>query len=109
MKTEDDRKNFTTRKGFIFNLPDDYDLDESDGDLFGIIEIPFDVFNDKESLGGTRTGQGRGQGRGQDALQRLHVAHDGRRRAQLPPVRRPRAHDDRAKRRQAPRHVHERR
>ena len=39
MKTKDDRKNFTTRKGFIFNLPDDYDLDESDGDLFGIMKF----------------------------------------------------------------------
>ena len=54
MEIKDDRKNFTTREGFIFNLPVDYDLDESNGDLFGIIEIPYDIFNDKESVGGTR-------------------------------------------------------
>jgi len=54
MKTKDDRKNFTTRKGFIFNLPDDYELDESDGDLFGIIEIPFDVFTDDSNNEGKK-------------------------------------------------------
>ena len=54
MKTKDDRKDFTTRKGFIFNLPDDYNLDESDGDLFGIIEIPFDVFTDDSNNDGKK-------------------------------------------------------
>ena len=46
MGTEDyERKDFQTRNGFIFNLPVDYELDESEGDLFGIIEIPFDAFS----------------------------------------------------------------
>ena len=80
METKDDRKNFTTRDGFIFNLPVDYDLDESNGDLFGIIEIPYDIFNDKESVGGTgrgqrrgqRRGPGRGPGRGNQAAQNAH-------------------------------------
>ena len=29
----------------LFHLPVDYELDESEGDLFGIIEIPFDAFS----------------------------------------------------------------
>ena len=69
MEIKDDRKNFTTREGFIFNLPVDYDLDESNGDLFGIIEIPYDIFNDKESVGGTGEKgreEGREEGRGRD-------------------------------------------
>lgn len=46
MGTKDyERKDFQTRNGFIFNLPVDYELDESEGDLFGIIEIPFDAFS----------------------------------------------------------------
>lgn len=39
------RKDFKTKSGHIFNLPADYELDESKGYLGGIIEIPFDVFS----------------------------------------------------------------
>jgi len=46
MEIEDiDRKDFKTRNGNIFNLPVDYELDESNGDLFGIVEIPFHSFS----------------------------------------------------------------
>ena len=49
------RKDIKTKLGYIFNVPDDYELNEStDNHLFGIIEIPYDIFNDKESTGGTR-------------------------------------------------------
>tara|TARA_B100000214_G_C23917768_1_gene604570 strand:- start:257 stop:1165 length:909 start_codon:yes stop_codon:yes gene_type:complete len=59
METEDyKRKDFQTRKGFIFNLPDDYELDESKGYLFGIIEIPFDAFssNSNKNISNQRGG-----------------------------------------------------
>ena len=43
------RKDIETNLGYIFNVPDDYELNESsDNHLFGIIEIPYDIFNDKE-------------------------------------------------------------
>ena len=60
------RKDIETNLGYIFNVPDDYELNESyDNHLFGIIEIPFDAFSKKESIGGSgrgRSGGSRGRG-----------------------------------------------
>jgi len=60
------RKDIETNLGYIFNVPDDYELNESsDNHLFGIIEIPFDAFSKEESIKGSgrgRSGGSRGRG-----------------------------------------------
>ncbi len=84
------RKDIETNLGYIFNVPGDYELNESsDNHLFGIIEIPFDMFSNEESIGGTRRGRGtQGRGRGnqnpcQEALHSLITELLGRGRGRL--------------------------
>lgn len=74
MGTEDyERKDFQTRNGFIFNLPVDYELDESEGDLFGIIEIPFDAFSgdSNKNISNQRGGQNFSKSKKKEVIQGL--------------------------------------
>ena len=67
------RKDIETNLGYIFNVPDDYELNESsDNHLFGIIEIPFDAFSKKESIGGSGRGRSRGRRRGNSSQGQVH-------------------------------------